>query len=74
MKVVIRGERGVGKSVLLARLQGKPFFAEYTETPVIDVGTVLWNYKSTYTWCMGPRVRVGPRRGPTRSLSHCCER
>ena len=48
MKVVIRGERGVGKSVLLARLQGKPFFAEYTETPVIDVGTVLWNYKSTH--------------------------
>jgi GTPase SAR1 family protein len=52
--VVIRGERGVGKSTLLARLQGKPYVADYVETPAIDVGTVLWSYKGALACLLTP--------------------
>lgn len=45
MKVVIRGERGVGKSALLTRLQGGDFKPEYTPTPEIQSATVRWGYK-----------------------------
>eukprot|EP01064_Diplonema_japonicum_P009187 TRINITY_DN1665_c2_g1_i1.p1 TRINITY_DN1665_c2_g1~~TRINITY_DN1665_c2_g1_i1.p1 ORF type:complete len:715 (+),score=268.01 TRINITY_DN1665_c2_g1_i1:52-2145(+) len=43
MKVLIKGERGAGKSSLLKRLQGKPFEAEYTKTPQIQAATIHWH-------------------------------
>eukprot|EP00659_Diplonema_papillatum_P004461 gene4461-6909_t len=42
MKVLIRGERGAGKSSLLRRLQAKPFDEEYTKTPQIQAATIHW--------------------------------
>lgn len=51
VKLLIQGERGVGKSTLLRKLQGGAFVAEYKETPSIDVGTILWNYKGGHSRC-----------------------
>lgn len=51
--MVIRGSRGVGKSALFHRLQGKPLPAEYTPTPEIQIGQIKWTYKSS-----DDRIRV----------------
>jgi GTPase SAR1 family protein len=42
MKIIIRGERGTGKSSLFTRLQGKPLPPTYVETPEIEVWG--WNW------------------------------
>lgn len=47
VKIVIRGERGTGKSALLARLKGDPFATEYTPTPEITTATISWRSKTT---------------------------
>jgi len=58
VKLLIRGERGVGKSTLLRKLQGGAFVAEYKETPSIDVGTILWNYKGVQRRCQTQAVGI----------------
>ena len=42
MKVIIKGERGTGKSTLLYRLQGYKFVSEYSATDEIQVAVIHW--------------------------------
>ena len=47
MKIIVRGARGTGKTMLLRRLTNKPFQNEYKPTAEIDVVNVSWSYKVT---------------------------
>ncbi|GBP73645.1 Rab-like protein 6 [Eumeta japonica] len=47
MKILIKGDRNVGKSCLLQRLQGGSFVEEYVPTDQIQVAPIHWTYKNT---------------------------
>ncbi|CAH2068517.1 unnamed protein product, partial [Iphiclides podalirius] len=47
MKILIKGDRNVGKSCLLQRLQGGPFTEEYVPTEQIQVAPIHWTYKNS---------------------------
>eukprot|EP00601_Ochromonadales_sp_CCMP2298_P029345 CAMPEP_0173344904 /NCGR_PEP_ID=MMETSP1144-20121109/11668_1 /TAXON_ID=483371 /ORGANISM="non described non described, Strain CCMP2298" /LENGTH=154 /DNA_ID=CAMNT_0014291953 /DNA_START=54 /DNA_END=515 /DNA_ORIENTATION=- len=56
MRVLLRGERGSGKSLLWRRFQGQPFSPTYTPTPQIQSASITWT--SHASACDRVRVEV----------------
>lgn len=47
VKIIIKGDRNVGKSCLLERLQGRGFIETYTPSEEINVASIQWSFKAT---------------------------
>lgn len=46
--MIIKGDKGVGKTSLFNRLQGKPFKAEHVPTTALQSAKVSWNYRASH--------------------------
>lgn len=61
MKIVIRGERNTGKTVLFHRLQDvRPTPGEYIPTPCLQATSIDWTYRSLPCWHSGLSFLVAP--------------
>ncbi|EFC41785.1 hypothetical protein NAEGRDRAFT_80574 [Naegleria gruberi] len=47
MKVLLKGDRNSGKTMLFRRLQGQPFSEAYIPSTAISTAHVHWNYKAS---------------------------
>ncbi|CAH8633947.1 unnamed protein product [Heterobilharzia americana] len=47
LKIVIRGDRSVGKSTLLSRLKGEQFKEEYIPSNEIQLANIHWDHKNS---------------------------
>lgn len=47
VKILIKGDRNVGKTCLLQRLQGGQFVEDYVPTDQIQVAPIHWTYKNS---------------------------
>lgn len=47
VKIIIKGDRNVGKTCLLERLQGQGFIETYVPSDQIQVASIQWSFKAT---------------------------
>ncbi|KAJ0395219.1 hypothetical protein P43SY_004077 [Pythium insidiosum] len=46
MKIIIRGDRGTGKTSLFHRLKGEPIPVDHEATPQLQSATINWSYRA----------------------------
>lgn len=46
MKIIIRGEKGTGKTSLFHRLKGEPIPSDHESTPQLQSATINWNFRA----------------------------